>query len=163
MVEGTVSCKKTADNYYKLEQALKELSKIKVYVGIPEKEASRKEDNGPNNAELMYIHSQGSELQKIPARPVLEPVVEKNKSQISNLLQKAMKSGLSGNKAKMMAEFHQVGQYAENKAKAYFVDPTNGWPPNSPKTVARKKSNRPLIDTGQLRKSITHVVEGGSK
>lgn len=160
MVEGTASYSRV-DNYQRLEQSLKELSNIRVYVGIPEEKASREGDNGPNNAELLYIHSKGSELQNIPARPVLEPVIEKNQPQISQLLKKAMKSGLSGDRVKMIAEFHQAGQYAENKAKAYFVDNTNGWPPNSPKTVARKKSNRPLIDTGQLRKSITHVVKVG--
>jgi hypothetical protein len=32
-------------------------------------------------------------------------------------------------------------------------------PPNSPATIARKGSSKPLIDTGQLRNSITSVVE----
>jgi hypothetical protein len=34
-------------------------------------------------------------------------------------------------------------------------------PPNAPSTIARKKSSKPLVDTGQLRGSITHRVEGG--
>jgi hypothetical protein len=34
-------------------------------------------------------------------------------------------------------------------------------PPNSPYTIARKGSSKPLIDTGQLRNSITYQVEIG--
>lgn len=34
-------------------------------------------------------------------------------------------------------------------------------PPNRPSTIARKGSSKPLIDTGQLRNSITHKVEVG--
>ena len=37
---------------------------------------------------------------------------------------------------------------------------TNGpWTPNSPVTIARKGSSRPLIDTGELRASITYRTE----
>lgn len=32
-------------------------------------------------------------------------------------------------------------------------------PPNAPETIARKGSDVPLIDTGQLRSSVTHKVE----
>ena len=31
-------------------------------------------------------------------------------------------------------------------------------PPNAPRTIARKGSANPLIDTGHLRQSITHEV-----
>ena len=35
-------------------------------------------------------------------------------------------------------------------------------PELAPETIARKKSSKPLIDTGQLRSSVTHrVVSGG--
>ena len=34
-------------------------------------------------------------------------------------------------------------------------------PPNSPVTIERKGSSTPLINTGQLRSSITHEVERG--
>ena len=32
-------------------------------------------------------------------------------------------------------------------------------PPNSPRTIAKKKSSNPLIDTGQMRQSVTHKVK----
>ena len=37
---------------------------------------------------------------------------------------------------------------------------TNGnWKPNAPLTIELKGSSHPLIDTGQMRQSITYVVE----
>lgn len=33
-------------------------------------------------------------------------------------------------------------------------------PPNAASTIARKKSSKPLVDTGQLRKSVTYEVHG---
>lgn len=36
-------------------------------------------------------------------------------------------------------------------------------PPNAPSTIAQKGSSTPLIDTGQLRQSITFVVHGEPK
>lgn len=35
-------------------------------------------------------------------------------------------------------------------------------PPNSPVTIARKGSSVPLIDTGQFRSAITHLIEGAT-
>jgi hypothetical protein len=35
-------------------------------------------------------------------------------------------------------------------------------PPNRPRTIARKGSSVPLIDSGQLRGSITHKIEQGA-
>jgi len=36
-------------------------------------------------------------------------------------------------------------------------------PPNAPSTIRRKKSSKPLIDTGRLRQSITHEVDRNQK
>ena len=49
--------------------------------------------------------------------------------------------------------------YTRHTAKIEgFENPKNNWPPNSPRTIAKKGSDVPLIDTGELRKSITHVI-----
>ena len=40
----------------------------------------------------------------------------------------------------------------------WFENPQNGWPPNSPRTIRRKGSDQPLVDTGEMRKAITYVV-----
>ena len=146
------------DNSAEMLKRLKELKNLAVYVGIPQEGSSRGDGENVNNAELLYLHSQGSELQHIPARPVLEPSIAKNKDQIAKLLGAASAEVLKGNVSLVKPKLEQAGMYAATKAKDYFVDPDNGWEPNSPRTVERKGSSRPLIDTGSMRNAITYVV-----
>ena len=52
----------------------------------------------------------------------------------------------------------------EKELEEYKVNFENNWPPNSPSVIAEKRRKgstnpRPLIDTGELRKSITYFVK----
>lgn len=51
----------------------------------------------------------------------------------------------------------RLGILASNDIKRE-IDATLS-PPNSPVTIARKKSSHPLIDTGAMRQSVTYKVE----
>jgi hypothetical protein len=53
---------------------------------------------------------------------------------------------------------NRAGQVAENAARNWFVNPKNGWAPNAPSTIRRKGSDKPGIDTGEMRKALTHLV-----
>ena len=111
-----------------------------------------------SEAHSLYIQSHGSPLWHIPPRPVLEPSIEANKDPIAKQLQGAVTAAIDGNGQGVEAALHRAGLVAENAAKAWFENPQNGWPPNSPRTIAQKGSDSPLIDTGEMRKAITHVV-----
>ena len=111
-----------------------------------------------SEAHSLYIQSHGSPLWHIPPRPVLEPSIEASKEPIAKQLQGATLAALDGNAQEVDNALHKAGMVAENAAKAWFENPQNGWPPNSPKTIAMKGSDSPLIDTGEMRKAITHVV-----
>lgn len=111
-----------------------------------------------SEAHSLYIQTHGSPLWHIPPRPVLEPSIEANKEPIAKQLQGAVTAAIDGNTAGVDQALHRAGFVAENAAKAWFENPENGWPPNSPKTIAQKGSDSPLIDTGEMRKAITHVV-----
>lgn len=111
-----------------------------------------------SEAHSLYIQSHGSPLWHIPPRPVLEPAVEANKDRIARPLQRAVTAGLKGDDLRMDQELEKAGIVAENAAKRWFENPENGWPPNAPATVKAKGSDSPLIDTGEMRKAITHVV-----
>jgi len=143
-----------------LKAALKQLSKARVLVGIPEDKNDRQ--NSPvTNAALMYLHTNGSELQGIPARPVIEPAIQApdNKVLIAEPLGEAAKAVLDDKRAQASSELKRAGILGSNAAKRWFTDARNGWASNSPATIARKGSERPLIDTAQLRRSITYIVE----
>ncbi|AIY89894.1 phage virion morphogenesis protein [Geoglobus acetivorans] len=53
-----------------------------------------------------------------------------------------------------------AGSFLEGKVKEKITQGDPDWPPLKPETIRRKKSSKPLIDTGRLRDSITHKVEG---
>lgn len=53
-----------------------------------------------------------------------------------------------------------AGAFLEGKIKEKITYSDPDWPPLKPETVKRKGSSKPLIDTGKLRNSITHKVEG---
>lgn len=105
----------------------------------------------------MYIHAHGSALWRVPPRPVLEPSIEHNKDAISQQLGKAAKAALDGQDAN--SELQRAGMMAQNFARDWFTNPANLWPPNAESTIKQKGSEKPLIDTGQLRRSIVYVVK----
>ena len=109
-------------------------------------------------AHSLYIQSHGSPLWQIPPRPVLEPAIEESKTPIAKQLKLSMKAAIDGNTQETENRLHMAGMVAENAAKAWFENPANKWPPNSPKTIAKKGSDSPMIDTGEMRKAITHVI-----
>lgn len=161
------------------------LSDIKgqeVYIGIPEEKTGRKRDPA-NNAQLMYIHTHGSELKGIPARAVIEPAIIADKEAISEELAASARAMMDSDKTDARRHLKLAGMTGQNASRAWFTDPRNGWEPNTRETSERKirtikgaakkeameqlesgeapeSISRPLIDTGQLRKSIVYVVKG---
>jgi hypothetical protein len=129
------------------------------------KEAMRREmdtemDQGEpySKAFEMYIQSHGSPLWHSPPRPMIEPAIAKAASKISVEMAEAGKAALNGIKQKMMTHLKRAGMIGQNAARAWFTDPENNWDPNAPETIAQKGSDRPLIDTGELRKSIVYIL-----
>ena len=152
-----VTIKKSGPGLAQLKKDLERISKSEVLVGIPASAATRKK--GPiNNASLMFVFSKGSPLKKIPARPWIELAVKANKELITPHLGAAAKAVLDKNPVRAERELKLAGTVAANAAKRWATDPRNGWAPNAPSTIRRKGSDRPGIDTGQLRRAITAVV-----
>ena len=138
---------------------LEAISRSDVLVGIPQARNSRKGEP-VGNAGLLYIHTHGSPAHRIPARPVIEPAIaaDGNRQIIGQELANAAKAHLGGDPAKAETDLARAGIAGMNAAKGWFTDGRNQWPPNRPSTIRRKKSSRPLIDTGALRRNITYVV-----
>jgi hypothetical protein len=169
-----------------IRDAVSRLDNAKVYVGIPEAETSR-DEAGPTNAGLMYIHTNGSEIMNIPRRPVIEPAIEDDAEQLEAILAKAIEAQLDGNDAEMKALLEKAGRRGANDAKRWFTNPKNGWARNKSATIRRKLAplkgskkkaalailadagetgdvseiDTPLINKGELRRSITYVTEVG--
>ena len=140
-----------------LSAALKQIKASEVLVGIPAPKALRR-GQSINNASLLFIHTHGSPLKHIPARPVLEPSVEANQKLITPHLGAAAKDVFERKPEAADRELRLAGTIAANGAKRWFTDPRNNWAPNAPTTIKAKGSDKPLIDTGALRRSFTYVV-----
>lgn len=120
-----------------LKAAIGTLENAKVYVGIPEAETQRKGDP-VTNAGLLFIHTNGSPIRHIPARPVIEPSIEANHEPIEDGLAAAATLVLDGIDSQALVALKKVGTFASNGAKKWFTDPRNGWRQNSPETIRRK-------------------------
>lgn len=146
-----------------VEAAVKELKQHDVLVGIPQEKSSRKGSKGKaTNAELLFIHTNGSPIRGIPPRPVLQPAIENDKERIGEMLGKAVDKAVSGKTEEILPALNRAGEHGARVCKAWFVNEKNGWKPNNPQTLKHKKSTKPLIDTGEMRKSITYVVRNSS-
>lgn len=135
-----------------------------LYVGIPQETSSRKEDNEITNAEILFIQTYGSPVNNIPPRPVIEPAIENDRDRISKMMHQALKIAISGDSQGAVDQLKKVGMLAQNKCRAWFLDERNNWPPNAPSVIRRKMKKgstdpKPLIDTGEMRKSITYFVK----
>lgn len=158
----------TYDGFKQMMNGLDWIENSGVYVGVPEDESSR-EDEDITNAELLFIHTNGSPINNVPARPVIEPALREDSVRLSSMLGKAFVYALQGKFEFASEQLKKTGMRGQNVARAWFTNPKNNWPPNAPSVVRAKlrkgsTNPRPLIDTGELRRSITYVIyERGSR
>lgn len=127
-------------------------------VGILGSNGSKEhEGTGKTNAEIGEIHELGL-VAGIPQRSFLKmPLETRLFSKIEAEKEKyyiALKNG------KLYKWFEAIGLWAEEIIdEAFNTRGFGSWAPNSPVTIARKKGkDTPLIDTGQLKNSITSTV-----
>lgn len=137
--------------------------KFSIKVGIMGSNAQRKNGEGPlSNAEIGFINEFGSYSKKIPPRSFLQMPLRlyladyllKKKAFSQQAIDEAVKNGTLLDLAK------KVGIVAEEVIQQAFATRGFGqWKPNAHSTVKSKGSDSPLIDTGELRRSITSKAE----
>lgn len=140
-----------------------EFNKLPSYtieIGVISANTKRKETIrvGVTNAELMYIHENGSPLQNIPARPVLQMTIDyTNKHLLSRTIDKALQAYVDSTFDVNAATevFEKLCLKMENYARKIIYSNDGRLAPNSPSVAKRKGGNHPLFDTGQLARSIT--------
>lgn len=95
----------------------------------------------------------------IPPRPFLQWMLAQHGAELKKL-QARLAGGLVQGKIGLDQALGLLGEAAVGFAKKTIAD---GIPPrNAPATIAKKGSSTPLIDSGQLRGSITwQIKEGG--
>lgn len=120
----------------------------RVTVGIHESDSSR-DDQGATNAQIGATHEFGA--QNIPARPWLVPGVESGNQEYIETMRHELSNGASPESLLPM-----LGVLAVSNVQQYMTELRS--PPNAQSTIERKKSSNPLIDTGELKSSVTFEV-----
>jgi len=115
-------------------------------------------------AQLAAVHEFGKVIHqprmnrtiRIPERSFLRATVDMYRDAIARR-QVLLSQGYILGKFELKPAMELLGQYVVGLIKQRMA---NGIPPaNRPWTIAKKGSSKPLIDTGQLRNSITYKVE----
>lgn len=172
-----------------LARNLAKAVKTEVLVGIPRDKAAR--SDGPiSNADIAYIQEHGAPSRNIPPRPFMERGIQRALDTVRTIMADGAGALIEGVSLRPYAE--KVGLICQASIRGVFTD--NDWKPLSPRTILaraqrtvrkrkgyadkserqqrtmlakeldRRAGDRPLIDTGALRQSITYVVtEGGDE
>lgn len=162
------------------------LASTRVMAGVPAAKAPREDGEPINNAELAYIHNNGSPEANIPERRFMEPGIESVQAKIEDRLAQTAVAASEGRLEAADRGFHQTGLIAQNGIRAKLTEGVP--PPLAPSTIAQRirrvkgKKRRakidadlaagvpasrqlgsegvftPLIVTGQLRSAISYAI-----
>lgn len=131
-----------------LQENIKGLtSKATLNVGFFE---SSRYTEGTYVAEVARIQEYGSI--KIPPRPFFRNAIDNNMQKWLDFLGRDL---VNTNNAEL--SYNRLGEMARGDIVESITQLDT--PPNAPKTIARKGSSNPLIDTGFLRANVTFKVD----
>ena len=146
------SLKDNLKSLQKYAQTIDDVKNKAVFVGLPKEKATKNYEDGVSVIRLGAIHEYG--MGNNPQRSFLRVPFAENKKDIDAFIQKRFE--MSGKEIAPIKALEQIGVFVEGISKRSFVE--NDWVANSPFTIAKKGSSSPLIDTGDLRNSITSIV-----
>lgn len=151
----------SVDKMASIIKAINELGSKDVLIGIPEGNTDRKTGDPATNALIGYVQEFGSPANNIPARPFLIPGVQDIQKPASDRLKVAAQRALSGDLSTAEKQLHAAGLMGQNSARAKIN--SNIQPKLSERTLAARRARgvtreNTLIDTGQLRNSLTYVI-----
>ena len=122
---------------------LEKLRSKRVFVGFQAGKVT--DDRGVDMAQIAMFNELGTS--EIPSRPFLRQTMEKNQDDIQDIAE----GGTAEDALK------QLGVYGKGLVQAQIREGT--FKPNAPSTIRKKKSDKPLIDTGKMRQSVNYVIK----
>lgn len=138
----------------KLYKQINELKDGQVFIGFPEGETTHTGPNG-ESADMALIAAYNEfGTSTTPARPFLKQAVDNNQDKIKAMCEQTVKDISEGKPTEQCLK--QLGAFGVGLVQETI---TNGpFTPNDPKTIKRKGSDKPLIDTGQMRQSVHYII-----
>lgn len=156
--------------YKELVRRVYGIQKPKISVGILEKDGAQ-EHKGEHDLTVLEVaiwnefgvDAEGVDKNgkpyhvKIPPRSFIRAWVDENQERIREAMHRLMESVVAGKRTKEEA-LELLGQWCVGQIQARIAQGIP--PPNAPSTIAAKGSaTTPLINTGQLRSSVSYRVE----
>lgn len=142
----------------KLLADLKALGAMKVRVGVLADEPKRDREGRGGRASLLEVaamHEFGAPGANIPQRSFIRGTVDAKAAEIA-AKQTALAKQVAEGELDPRVALERLGASVAGMVQTRIAEGID--PPNAPATVAAKGSSTPLIDTGQLRSSITWQV-----
>ena len=136
-----------------LRKRLLDLGLASVKVGVPGD--AKESETSESLAMIARVHEFGNPARGIPERSFLRGSILFNRKKYVNAAKVLSKRALDG-RATADQVYGTLGQLASGDVKEYIRNAD--FPALKPATIRRKGSSKPLIDTGQLRQSITYIV-----
>lgn len=142
--------KLTADGK-KLKKELEQLKKLQVRIGF--QRGKKKYDDETDMCDVALFNELGTS--KSPSRPFLRQSVDDNSDKINALCKSIMKN-ISNGSCTAEEAYKKAGVYIKGLVQEQIK---NGeFEANKPSTIKKKGSDKPLIDTGQMRQSVNFVI-----
>ena len=146
--------------YQEIQEQLQILSKSYVIIGFPDgtltktqTKGDRVKKGGESMAQIASDNEFGTK--SIPVRSFMGSSFDENRTKINQLMLREYGKILDG-KTTTVKALGLVGQFVKGLAQQKIR--AIQFPPNSARTIAIKKSSKPLIDFGQMINALTQKV-----
>ena len=131
-------------------KALSQLDQLEVRVGYQE---GATYPDGTSVTEVAMWNELGTV--NSPPRPFIRQTVDGNEAKFQTKMKSVATKLANGSTSDKVLD--ELGVFAKGLLQKEIKD--GEFVPNAPSTVAKKDSDRPLIDTGLLRQSATYVIK----
>lgn len=131
---------------------LRKLEQLEVRVGF--QAGQHTYEDGADLAEVAAFNELGSS--DTPARPFMRQSFENHEAELQAACEEANKVIANGGTAQQALQ--KIGVFTKGLVQQEIVD--GGFAPNAESTIAKKGSEKPLIDSGLMRESVNFVIKG---
>ena len=107
-----------------------------------------------SKANFSSTHRSMGRLIIIPERSFIRATFDEKSDEIGERAEAAVTAIING--ADVSKALARTGQYIEGEIKRKIG--SGPFTPNSPATIRKKKSSKPLIDTGHMRQSVRYEI-----
>lgn len=136
---------------------LEKLKQNEVFIGYQAGHATHTDEDGNSvdMAQIAMFNELGTSTS--PPRPFLRMTVDENQAKINAMCEQQAKNIAKGGTAEQSLK--ELGAFGVSLVQEKITNGT--FTPNAESTKKAKKSDKPLIDTGQMRQSVHYVIKKG--